>query len=312
MTGRVARPGPRGSVALLPAAPGVYRFRDEGGIVMYVGRAVDLRRRVFSYWTHLGDRPRLARMVARIAAVEAVPCDSGHEAAWLERNLLETAKPRYNRVRGGAEAAGYLRLDLRERTGGVSYVHTAEPIDGTTTFGPYLSGTQIRLAAAALNRLCPLRYTSRGLVGAARDMAAARRVTEADRDEFVARMVSVLEREPAAVATARNHLARLRDEASANDAFEVAASVQNELEGLTWVVSEQKVTRPEPIDADLYGWAGDVLVGLELRGGRIRRWTQKPCSEPAANALVCRTPPQWLPFVQRAASLAGALAGHPS
>jgi excinuclease ABC subunit C len=58
--------------ARLPQAPGVYRFRDQAGRVLYVGRTVSLRRRVRSYWGDLGDRGHLAPMVARIAQVEAV------------------------------------------------------------------------------------------------------------------------------------------------------------------------------------------------------------------------------------------------
>jgi excinuclease ABC subunit C len=90
---RSIRPHP--SVARLPAEPGVYRFRDGNGRVLYVGRAVRLRRRVASYWSDLRDRRHLAPMVARIARVEAVSCDSEHEAAWLERNLLERRMPRW-------------------------------------------------------------------------------------------------------------------------------------------------------------------------------------------------------------------------
>ena len=81
------------AAACLPLAPGVYRFRDQEGRALYVGRAVSLRRRVLSYWGDLGDRGHLAPMVARIARVEAVICDSAHEAAWLERNLLQRRLP---------------------------------------------------------------------------------------------------------------------------------------------------------------------------------------------------------------------------
>ena len=93
-------------MARLPLGPGVYRFRDAAGRALYLGRATSLRRRVASYWGDLGDRAHLAAMVARIARVEAVPCASAHEAAWLERNLLERSKPPWNRSpSGGQEAA---------------------------------------------------------------------------------------------------------------------------------------------------------------------------------------------------------------
>ena len=91
------------AVARLPRSPGVYRFRDARGRVLYVGRASVLRSRVSSYWPDLRDREHLAAMVARVARVEAVTCDSVHEAAWLERNLLEASLPPWNRTPGGQE-----------------------------------------------------------------------------------------------------------------------------------------------------------------------------------------------------------------
>ena len=110
-----ARPAPLRSATLLPQAPGVYRFRDQDGRVLYVGRAVSLRRRVPSYWGDLGDRGHLAPMVARIARVEAAVCDSAHEAAWLERNLLERRRPPWNRSVGGQESEVWLRLSASPR-----------------------------------------------------------------------------------------------------------------------------------------------------------------------------------------------------
>jgi hypothetical protein len=80
-------------VGRLPSTPGVYRFRDARDRVLYIGRACALRRRVASYWSDLGERGHLAAMVARIVRIEAVSCDSAHEAVWLERNLLQTSLP---------------------------------------------------------------------------------------------------------------------------------------------------------------------------------------------------------------------------
>lgn len=102
--GRVP-PLPRSPAAVrqLPGTPGVYRFRDARGRVLYIGRATALRSRVASYWSDLRDREHLAPMVAAVARIEAVSCDSVHEAAWLERNLLEAGLPRWNRTPGGQE-----------------------------------------------------------------------------------------------------------------------------------------------------------------------------------------------------------------
>src|SRR4051812_27158476 len=114
-------------VRRLPAAPGVYRFRDAGGRVLYVGRATGLRSRVASYWSDLGGRPHLARMVAAVARVEALVCDSVHEAAWVERNLLEQRMPRWNRTPGGQEVPVYLLLDDGAATPGLRVAHRPGP-----------------------------------------------------------------------------------------------------------------------------------------------------------------------------------------
>ncbi len=111
----------RDQAALLPAAPGVYRFRDAAGRVLYLGRATHLRGRVASYWGDLRDRAHLAPMVSRVARVEAVACDSVHEAAWLERNLLRARKPPWNRAPdGGQESQVWIRLSDDPRTPGMT------------------------------------------------------------------------------------------------------------------------------------------------------------------------------------------------
>jgi excinuclease ABC subunit C len=134
--GGMERSSAREQAARLPLAPGVYRFRDAGGRILYLGRATSLRRRVVSYW---GDRAHLNSMVTRIARVEAVACDSAHEAAWLERNLLQARKPPWNRARtGGQEVEVWIRLSDDPRTPGVAVVHERNGKD--RHFGPYLGG----------------------------------------------------------------------------------------------------------------------------------------------------------------------------
>src|SRR5690349_11334535 len=126
MSGRLTDPRRRDTAAMppeirrlaaaLPSVPGVYRFRDARGRVLYVGRATELRARVGSYGGDLRDRRHLRRMVPQVTRIEAVACESVHEAAWLERNLLEESLPRWNRTAGGEEVPAYLRLDERPST----------------------------------------------------------------------------------------------------------------------------------------------------------------------------------------------------
>lgn len=315
------RAGVRVAVSRLPAEPGVYRFRDETGRILYIGRATNLRHRVDSYWGKLTGRRHLARMVARIAEVEAVVCDSVHEAAWLERNLLERRKPSWNRTRGGQEVPVYIRLEHRSRSATLRIVHSHElsvpavpavPAEARH-FGPYLGGLKVRTAISALHRVLPVAYAADGLTGSERDMARARGVDPADRDTLVRTAIAVLERDPVALASMLGELVRRRDAAAAELAFEMAARIQEEIEAVEWVAAEQKVTLlvapGGASDVDVRGWAGGISVRFEVRAGRLGGWTRRACTEAAARAGMAATPEPWRRFAQRNAELAARLLG---
>jgi excinuclease ABC subunit C len=232
-----------GVVSRLPATPGVYRFRDAGDQVLYIGRATSLRSRVGSYWSDLRKREHLAPMVAAIARVEAVPCACAHEAAWLERNLLEARKPAWNRSAGGQEAEVYIRLTAS----GLRVTHwRLDPC-----FGPYLGGLRARQAVRGLRRILPLD----------------------DRTE------AILHREPGAVNWARTGLERLRDRASDILAFELAARIQEDITALAWITSPQRVTT-DAGDFEVRGWHDGVTVRFGFQAGRLREWAQQPGTKP--------------------------------
>lgn len=295
------------TVTKLPCEPGVYRFRDARGRVIYLGRASDLRHRVASYWGELTDRRHLRRMVPQIHRVEAVICDSVHEAAWLERNLLEASMPRWNRIAGGLEVPTFIRLEHRPRSARLTVAHSPTPSDQTLVFGPYLGGGRTRLAVAALDRVLSLSYAADSLGGFDRDMARVRSVQAGERELRIQEVADILGREPIAVGSMREELRLRRDAAAAALAFEVAARIQDELEAIDWVTSEQKVTVPEPCDADVHGWADGILVRFDIRRGRMCRWQQRPCTAPVAARLVAATPTEWAGFARRSAELARAL-----
>jgi excinuclease ABC subunit C len=306
---------PSALIRSLPAAPGIYRFRDQRASVLYIGRAVNLRRRVASYWGGLSSRGHLTPMVSRIARVQALVCDSEHEAAWLERNLLERELPRWNRSAGGQEVPVYIRLDLRPRSSGLKVVHDARPSPAARYFGPYLGGLRVRLAVSALHRVMPVTYAADGLRGWNRDMARALGIGPSDRAVLTEALTAVLERDAEAVAWFRAELVRRRDGAVAELAFERAARLQEEIRAAEWVTSEQKVTQATLADFVVHGWAmqedgegnGGVLVSLAVEAGRLRTWRQRPCGRAMADPLVAATPAAWRPFAQRNAELAAEL-----
>jgi excinuclease ABC subunit C len=302
-------PAIRDMVGRLPYAPGVYRFRDIRGKVAYVGRATELRSRVASYWGDLGDRWHLAAMVRAVSRIEAVVCDSTHEAAWLERNLLERSKPRWNRTRGGQESPVYIRLDARPVAPGLRVAYQIDNTDGEVRyFGPYLGGLRARQAVAALHRLAPLAYTGTRMSGSERDMADKRGFGQADRGVLVDTVAAILRRESAAVDRARTELATLRDRAAENLAFELAGQIHGELQSLDWVTSAQQVTTMDSHDVAVCGWADGVLVTFSVRAGRLDGWSQRRCGLSRAEPHLAATPGAWTYFAHRNAELAAALA----
>jgi len=237
------------SIGALDQGPGVYRFRDARGRVLYIGRAVNLRRRVSSYWGDLRGRRHLVRMVGQIDRIEALTCDSEHEAAWLERNLLERSKPRWNRTAGGQEVPVYIRVDP---SAGLKIAYTT----GTRCFGPYLGAVKVRTAISALHRVLPLAYAGDRLTGSERDMARIRGVIPADKATLLRTLEAVLAREPAAVAAHRDDLARRRGAAA---------------------------------EATVVGWADGMSVRFEIRRGRLDGWQQRPCRRAPADVSTAAT-----------------------
>jgi excinuclease ABC subunit C len=301
-----ARPA---AVAALPAAPGVYRFRDDSDRVLYVGRAGELRRRVSSYWGDLRDRRHLRRMMPRVARIEALVCDSAHEAAWAERNLLERSLPPWNRIVGGLEVPVTIRLDPSPEAPRLGFASAHRPAPGVRCFGPYLGARKVRLAVSGLERLYPIGHAGPTRTAGERELARLRGGQDTPVSQLASAVESVLDRDPTAVADALAALTARRDAAAGAQAYEAAARLQEEIEAVEWVVAPQRVTAPGAEgDVDVTAWADDVLVRLRIRDGRLRAWEQETCTRSVSGT---RAPTGWGPFLRRNAQLAARLAALP-
>ena len=144
----------------VPDEPGVYLFRNQGGTVIYVGKAVRLRDRLRSYFTpgYALLNPRIADLLRNIWDFEFLRAGNEVEALILEQNLIQHYRPRYNvRLK---DDKNYLYLKLPQDD--FARVHYARRMqkDGALYFGPYTSAQSLRETVKSIRRLLPFRTCS--------------------------------------------------------------------------------------------------------------------------------------------------------
>lgn len=140
----------------LPRTPGVYQFLGPSREVLYVGKAVDLRRRVRSYFTAAEKRRRIGEMVDLATDVTVVPCPTEIEAAVRELRLIAELDPPYNRRSRRPEGRPWIRL-TDEPYPRLSIVRTAPPADDDAVLGPFTSRVQAQACLDAVEEAFALR-----------------------------------------------------------------------------------------------------------------------------------------------------------
>lgn len=153
----------RQKIAQLPTTPGVYLMKDEGGNVIYVGKAVVLKNRVRQYFTAGVDKmPKVAAMVNNIHTFDTIMTSSELEALILECNLIKQYRPKYNILLRDDKQYPYVRIDLKEDFPKVSVVRRVKN-DGAKYFGPYIAAHVVREVVDLVTKMYPIRSCSKDI-----------------------------------------------------------------------------------------------------------------------------------------------------
>ncbi|MEW1819570.1 excinuclease ABC subunit UvrC [Arthrobacter sp. NPDC080031] len=268
----------------IPTTPGVYRFRDPHGRVIYVGKAKNLRSRLNSYFANpAGLLPKTHAMVHAASSVEWTVVGSELESLQLEYTWIKEFKPRFNVVFRDDKTYPYLAVSMGEKLPRVQ-VMRGERRKGTRYFGPYTAGA-IRETMDTLLRVFPVRSCSPGVLK--RAQASGRPCLLGYIDKCSAPCVGrVTAEEHRAIAEdfcsfmggeAKRFITRLEKEMGAAVAeldYERAARLRDDIIALRKVFERNAVVLSEDTDADVFALYDDDLEAsvqvFHVRGGRVR------------------------------------------
>lgn len=143
-------------IAKLPESPGCYLMKDETGEIIYVGKAVNLKNRVRSYFRETAHTPKVEAMISHIRDFDILLCQTNLEALCLECNLIKRHRPYYNILLKDDKHYPYLRVDLKEPYPRLTLARRMEK-DGAKYFGPYIGATAVKQVIDVVRDVFPLR-----------------------------------------------------------------------------------------------------------------------------------------------------------
>jgi excinuclease ABC subunit C len=271
----------QGILATLPAKPGCYLMKDADGRVIYVGKAINLRNRVRSYFhASAGHGRRIEQLVDRIADIEWIVVASELEALILEMNLIKKHRPHYNVRLKDDKRYPYIKVHWADPFPTVTVTRQMER-DDSRYFGPYTSVWAVHQSLDILRRVFPYLTCDREITGQDEraclyydiKLCSAPCIGKIDQQgyrQMIADLCQFLEGRTESI------VSRLRlemEQAAEALRFEQAAAKRDQIRAIETIVERQKVISTDYLDSDVLALArsdGDACVQVFfIRGGKL-------------------------------------------
>lgn len=265
----------------LPDSPGCYLMKQQGEII-YVGKAVNLKNRVRSYFQNSrGHTPKVAAMVGKIDDFDIMLCSTNLEALILECNLIKRHKPYYNILLKDDKHYPYVRVDMQKPFPRLEVARRIEK-DGAKYFGPYIGATVVRQVMDAVQNIFPLRSCTldlplktprRPCVQYEIGRCLAPCANKCTQEEYGAMMEQVLAFLGGRYQDVVNRMKADMEAASKALHFERAAYLRDKIRDVEILMERQRAIQVSGADQDILAIAQDGLDAmvqvLYVRGGRM-------------------------------------------
>ena len=268
-------------IRMLPDSPGCYLMKNREGTIIYVGKAVNLKNRVRSYFRDTVHTPKVDAMIAHIDDFDILLCETNLEALILECNLIKLHKPYYNILLKDDKHYPYLKVDMRQPFPRLELCRKLEQ-DGARYFGPYIGAGAVRQVLEAVRDVFPLRSCRQVLppktekrpcvnYDIGRCMApCAGKCTE---EQYRTMMEGVLRFLNGDYESVIRSLRKDMEEAAAAMRYEKAARIRDKIKDVEGMMERQIALRTDRSEQDLIAIAQDGLDAmiqiLYIRGGRM-------------------------------------------
>ena len=267
----------------LPDQPGVYIMHDSRDVIIYIGKALSLRKRVHQYFQPSHDEGiKKAQMVKQIARFEYIVTDSELEALVLECNLIKEHRPKYNTMLRDDKTYPYIRVTLGEDFPRVLFSRQQKK-DKSRYFGPYTSAGAVKDTIEMINKLYQLRTCNRNLP---KDTGKERpclnyHIHQCDapcqayitKEEYREKVDAALEFLNGNYTGIIKSLEEKMQQASEDLEFEKAIEYRELLGSVKQIAQKQKITHTNGEDKDIVALAKDdndaVVQVFFIRGGKL-------------------------------------------